>query len=150
MSFEVIKTVKEINNKKGYLINNCISFVIDENSELLDSVKQWVKDGGIIEPEFTEEELESQRLAELKRAKTDALTKIVVEVNGKAFDGNEPARLNMISAIQASELLGVTDNAWKLADNSVATVTVDELKQTLALAIQEVGRIVMVESIEEL
>ena len=150
MSFEVIKTVKEINNKKGYLINNCISFVIDENSELLDSVKQWVNDGGIIEPEFTEEELESQRLAELKRAKTDALTKIVVEVGGKSFDGNETARLNMISAIQASELLGVNDNAWKLADNTVATVTVDELKQTLALAIQEVGRIVMVESIEEL
>ena len=150
MSFEVIKTVKEINNKKGYLINNCISFVIDENSELLDSVKQWVNDGGIIEPEFTEEELESQRLAELKRAKTDALTKIVVEVNGKAFDGNEPARLNMISAIQASELLGVNDNAWKLADNSVATVSVADLKQALALAIQEVGRIVMVESIEEL
>ena len=135
---------------QGYLLNGTMSVPAADGNREHELIKQWLAEGNEPEAEFSAEELESQRLAELKRAKMDALTKIVVEVDGKAFDGNETARLNMISAIQASELLGVNDNAWKLADNTVATVTVDELKQTLALAIQEVGRIVMVESIEEL
>ena len=121
----------------------------DGNSEY-ELIKKWLAEGNEPEAEFSAEELESQRLAELKRAKMDALTEIVVEVNGKSFDGNETARLNMISVIQASELLDITENAWKLADNSVATVSVADLKQALAKSIQEVGRIVMVESIEEL
>ena len=70
MYFEEIETVKEINNKKGYLINNSLSFIADCNSELLDSVNQWVNDGGIIEPEFTDEELDQQ---ELNRRKQEAL-----------------------------------------------------------------------------
>lgn len=135
----------------GWLLNNVMHVPGNApGNREYELIKQWLAEGNEPEAEFSAEELESQRLAELKRAKTDALTKIVVEVDGKSFDGNETARLNMISAIQASELLGITENAWKLADNSVATVTVDELKQALALAIQEVGRVVMVESIEEL
>ena len=135
----------------GWLLNNVMHVPGNApGNREYELIKQWLAEGNEPEAEFSAEELESQRLAELKRAKMDALTKIVVEVDGKAFDGNETARLNMISAIQASELLGINDNAWKLADNTVATVSVADLKQTLALAIQEVGRIVMVESIEEL
>jgi len=87
---------------------------------------------------------------ELKSAKKTALDNIVVEVDGKLFDGNESARLNIMSAIQSSELFGSTETVWKLADNTSAVVTLDELKMALALSIQEVGRIVMVSSIEEL
>ena len=134
----------------GYLLNGSMSVPKADGNREYELIKQWLAEGNEPEAEFNAEELESQRLAELKRAKMDALTKIVVDVDGKSFDGNETARLNMVSAIQASELLGVTENAWKLADNTVAVVTVDDLKQALALAIQEVGRIVMVESIEEL
>ena len=135
---------------QGYLLNGTMSVPAADGNREYELIKQWLAEGNEPEAAFSAEELESQRLAELKRAKTDALTKIVVEVDGKLFDGNETARLNMISAIQASDLLGITENTWKLADNSVATVSVADLKQALALAIQEVGRIVMVESIEEL
>ena len=112
--------------------------------------KQWLSEGNIPEPEFTDEELIAREQAKLKQAKEQALTQIVVEVEDMSFDGNETARLNMISAIQASELLGQTESLWKLADNTVQTVTTAEIKQALALAIQEVGRIVMVTDIEEL
>ena len=112
--------------------------------------KQWLSEGNIPEPEFTDEELIAREQAKLKQAKEQALTQIVVEVEDMSFDGNETARLNMISAIQASELLGQTESLWKLADNMVQTVTTAEIKQALALAIQEVGRIVMVTDIEEL
>ena len=134
----------------GYLLNGSMSVPKADGNREYELIKQWLAEGNEPEAEFSAEELEAQRLAELKRAKTDALTKIVVDVDGKSFDGNETARLNMVSAIQASELLGVTENAWKLADNTTEIVTVDELKQALALSIQEVGRVVMVESIEEL
>ena len=135
---------------QGYLLNGGMSVPKADGNREYELIKQWLVEGNEPEAEFNAEELEAQRLAQLKTSKSQALTKIVVTVGDKQFDGNETARLNMISAIQASELLGITENSWKLTDNTVAVVTVDELKQALALAIQEVGRIVMVESIEEL
>lgn len=106
----------------------------------------------------TAEELETERLTkesddktrELKTAKANKLNTIVVEVDGIALDGNEVARANMMSAIMSAEIIGQTESPWKLADNTVEIVTISELKQALALSIQEVGRIVMVTNIEEL
>lgn len=113
------------------------------------------ENGEFIVKDFrTDEEIELAKLqkikSELKSAKKTALDNIVVEVDGKLFDGNESARLNIMSVIQSSELFRLTETVWKLADNTSAVVTLDELKTALALSIQEVGRIVMVSSIEEL
>lgn len=78
-----------------------------------------------------------------KQNKTQDLSTITVTTSsGKVFDGDEVARNNMVSAIIASEFLGVTTANWKLADNTVANVTVAEVKEALALAIQRVGEIV--------
>ena len=105
----------------------------------------------------TEDELaaiESQKqvqiVQELKYAKTQTLNNIVVTVNDKTFDGNETARANMISAILSADLIGKTEETWKLADNTTVLVTLVELKQALALAIREVGRIVKCTIIGEL
>lgn len=114
--------------------------------------KQWLSEGNTPEPEFTDEEIELARIEkiqrELKYAKNSALNSIVVTVNDKTFDGNETARTNMISAILSADLIGKTEETWKLADNTTALVTLTELKQALALAIQEVGRIAKSETIE--
>ena len=91
-----------------------------------------------------------QIVQEFKGAKTQALNTIVVTVNDKTFDGNETARTNMISAILSADLIGKTEETWKLADNTKVLVTLVELRQVLALAIQEVGRIVNCTTIEEL
>ena len=102
----------------------------------------------------SQEELDKINLdnlkAELKSAKLIALDNIVVDVDGKLFDGNETARLNIMSAIQASELFDGNETGWKLADNTAVLVNLAELKMALALSIQEVGRIVMVTKIEDL
>ena len=87
---------------------------------------------------------------ELKSAKKIALDNIVVDVDGKLFDGNETARLNIMSAIQASELFTLNETGWKLADNTAVLVNLAELKMALALSVEEVGRIVMVTKIEDL
>ena len=67
---------------------------------------------------------------------------VVTTTNGNTFDGNETARNNMLSAIVSAELINKTEEYWKLADNSIKLVTLDELKEALALSIQEVGNIV--------
>ena len=102
----------------------------------------------------SQEELDKINLdnlkVELKSAKKIALDNIVVDVDGKLFDGNETARLNIMSAIQSSELFGLTETGWKLADNTAVLVNLAELKIALALSMQEVGKIVMVTKIEDL
>lgn len=78
-----------------------------------------------------------------KQAKIEALNNITVTSSkGNVFDGNETARINMLSAIQSATFLNQTQAGWKLADNTVEIVTVDEIKEALALAIQRVGEIV--------
>ena len=127
---------------------------------LLYGVKLSIDDEKLIEEamnNFTmpsQEELDKINLdnlkVELKSAKKIALDNIVVDVDGKLFDGNETARLNIMSAIQASELVGLNETGWKLADNTAVLVNLAELKMALALSMQEVGRIVMITKIEDL
>lgn len=79
----------------------------------------------------------------LKTEKEYKLQTIVVTTqNGNTFDGNETARNNMLSAITSAEFVGKTEEYWKLADNSTVLVQLPELKEALALSIQEVGNIV--------
>ena len=93
----------------------------------------------ITNPPPTAEQLQAQAKAE----KLQALAAITVTTSsGKVFDGNETARINMLSAIQSATFLNQTQAGWKLADNTVAIVTVDEIKEALALSIQRVGEIV--------
>lgn len=78
-----------------------------------------------------------------KREKEKALATITVTTSsGKVFDGNETARSNMLSAITAANFIGQTTANWKLADNTIALVTLDEVHEALALSIQRVGEIV--------
>ena len=95
---------------------------------------EWVED------EILKNELE---ILDKKAEKELRLSQIVVTTsNGNVFDGNETARNNMTSAIMSADLLNKTEEYWKLADNSTKLVSLDELKEALALSIQEVGNIV--------
>ena len=69
-------------------------------------------------------------------AKDAAVAAIKVTVNGKVFDGDEVAQGRISRAVAAAESAGVSAYQWKLADNSVAAVSLDELKQAQALAFQ--------------
>ena len=77
-----------------------------------------------------------------KQAKLEALATITVTTTaGNVFDGDDTARSDMMAAIQASEILGITSSNWKLADNSWKIIELVELKEALALAIQAKGTI---------
>lgn len=95
----------------------------------------------------TQKETDNQEAAELvsknKISKQLELSSIkVTTTNGNIFDGNELARNNMMSAILSADTVQITEAEWKLADNTIKTISLDELKEALALAIQEVGNIV--------
>ena len=95
--------------------------------------------------EWIEDEILKNELAILdkKAEKELRLSQIVITTsNGNMFDGNETARNNMLSAVMSAELINKTEEYWKLADNSTKLVSIDELKEALALSIQEVGNIV--------
>ena len=94
-------------------------------------------------PEPSQYQIEALAAAEAKKDKLVALNTITVTTSsGKVFDGNETARNNMMSAIISAEFVGQTSAEWKLADNTKAIVSVDEVKEALALSIQRVGQIV--------
>lgn len=97
------------------------------------------------EPPLTPSELAAITALEAKQAKEVALSTITVTTtSGKVFDGNDKAIGRMLAAIKAAEILGQTSANWKFADNAVALVTLDEVKEALALSIQRVGEIVTV------
>ena len=62
-------------------------------------------------------------------------TLVVTTANGNTFDATLEARANMADAILASETLGITENIWRLADNSEELVDVTELREAHALAL---------------
>lgn len=89
-------------------------------------------------PEPTEEEKAAVELAEAKSERAEAVSKIVVEVDGMQFDGDETAQDRMGRTVAAAVALGVdldtTTQTWVLADNTVATPTIRQLANALKLA----------------
>ena len=96
-------------------------------------------------PEPTPEEIEAQELAEAKAERAEAVSKIIVEVDGMKFDGDETAQTRMGRTISAAMALGVDLNTekrtWVLADNTVAKPTIAQLAKALELAGNEQTRL---------
>ena len=82
-------------------------------------------------PEPTPEEIKAQELAEAKAERAEAVSKIIVDVDGMKFDGDETAQTRMGRTISAAIALGVDLNTekrtWVLADNTVAEPTIAQL-----------------------
>lgn len=75
-----------------------------------------------------------------KSEREDRVRAIVVEVDGLRFDGDEEAQNRMARAVAAADLMTDTTE-WTLADNTVATVSVQTLKTACRLAGEEQTRI---------
>lgn len=89
------------------------------------------------DPEPTEEELLEQ--AKHERAKKVAAIK--VEVDGMTFDGDETSQSRMARALEVASITGMQSTVWVLADNTVAEVTVAQMKQALSKAMLEMGEL---------
>ena len=93
---------------------------------------------------MAQEALEAKAIVEAKVAKVKALEELTVTTtNGNVFDANSDSITNMLAAVEASNILSTVENNWKLADNSVIVVSLDELKEALAKSIQAKGAIIL-------
>lgn len=86
-------------------------------------------------PEKPQEQIEAEALAQAKAERADAVSKIIVTVDGMAFDGDEESQQRVARSIIALED-GET-MPWVLYDNTIAEVTKEQLKQVLRLAGQK-------------
>lgn len=94
---------------------------------------QWYLKG--YAPEKSKEQVEADALAQAKAERADAVSKIIVTVDGMAFDGDEESQQRVarsIIALEDGEIM-----PWVLYDNTVAEVTKEQLKQVLRLAGQK-------------
>lgn len=97
--------------------------------------------GDPIPPEPTPEEIaereKAEALAQAKRERADAVSKLTVTVDNMVFDADETSQNRMSRVVAGAQALGIdqsTTQVWVLADNTVATPTVAQLAQALKLA----------------
>lgn len=62
----------------------------------------------------------------------------ITTASGKSFDADETSQTRMTRVLAAADAIGQPDASWSwvLADNTVATITVAEVREALALAMQ--------------
>ena len=119
--------------------------VVYVESEKLELIEEQVLVGDIAE--FVDEIVDlldnnEVYVQAIRRARKEkAIREITVDVNSKAFDGDEISQSRMLRAIQIAAVTGETATQWKLADNSIVDVTLDELKEALMLAGKEMSKI---------
>lgn len=83
-------------------------------------------------PAPSEEEIAAQVLAQAKAERAEYVSKIIVTVDEMQFDGDETSQDRM-----ARSCVALNDGEtvqWVLADNSIAQVTKEQLRQALRLA----------------
>lgn len=106
-------------------------------------MKQWIKDNiknidAYIDVPKTPEQLEY----EFKAKRNEQVRNItVITKNGNTFDGDEDSQNRLSRAVSSSDVGEST--LWKLANNSIETVSHEELKEALRLAGDEQTRIWM-------
>lgn len=83
---------------------------------------------------FFDRQLKNQKIR-------DVNTIIATTTSGKVFDGDEKSQDRMIRAIRIAEITGETTTMWKLFDNTVVDVTLDELKEAVSLAGKQMSNI---------
>ena len=95
-------------------------------------------EGALLErPAKTAEEIAADELSAAKTVRAQAVSRILVTVDGMVFDGDEIAQERMARTITAAVATGEDMNAtttWVLADNTVAQPTIQQLARALRLA----------------
>lgn len=89
-------------------------------------------------PKKPQAQVEAEALAQAKAERSDAVSKIIVTVDGMSFDGDEESQTRMGRTIAAAVAIGVDlateKRTWVLADNSIAQVSIKQLAEALRLA----------------
>lgn len=83
-------------------------------------------------PAKTEEEIAAEEMAIAKSERATYVSRIIVEVDGMSFDGDETSQDRMARSIVA--LNDGETVQWVLADNTIAQVTKEQLRTALRMS----------------
>lgn len=110
----------------GWTINNSGYFVPNDPDNVeAKEVLKWIADGGVVEPEFTAEELREKERATLKQDRDNALNSMTHTFSDGSVVQVRPSDLsNFDIAIAIGQ-----DRDWIMADNTVRFTTVAELEE---------------------
>ena len=128
------------------LINIGVEELVREDS-LYYRYSQVVLDGNLDSDKVDEVRIQSEkRLIDTK--KEQALKVLVVSTDsGKVFYADTDSRLDLQAALVASELEGTNETMWKLAEafegSRVVSVSVDEIREAVVLALKAKGKLVI-------
>ena len=104
--------------------------------------KKKVKQNGALFTHVYEETPETYNSTKGDK-KISLSTLTVTTTAGNTFDADDISISAMLSAIIASPVIGITEHNWKLADNTIKLITLTELEEAHALAIQAKGAIIL-------
>ena len=130
--------VLNLNNNK--IVSPC------QSTEDVDYVEyiNWLNQGNIPEEVdfINQESLQNNEIEINKEIKRQMINNIIVTTsNGNVFQGNEESQDRMSRSIISLSILGQDYIDWILYDNSVVSISLEELKEALVLANQEQLRI---------
>lgn len=117
----MIESVKAQNN--GWLVNGNMSVPNDERNSDCQAVLVYIAEGGIVDDEFTAEELEAQRIAGIK---AEARMKIL-SVMGEDAQRNSLAELVALSVTPQIEW--TADNLALFRAHKTAWAMIDEIRK---------------------
>lgn len=108
-----ISTVKQGQN--GYLINNSTFAPNDPSNIDYQAVQEWIAGGGVVQPEFSLDELKIKKIAEVKSAR-EIFQYTNLTVGDYEFTATKNAKLLFFSKVNG---LASTDYPidWRLADD---------------------------------
>lgn len=90
----------------------------------------------------SDEQIAAIELAKKKAQRQNAVDNLkVTTTSGKEFDGDETSQGRMSRAILTGQIAGITECTWVLASNVPTVVTLAELSEALAKAMQAMGAI---------
>lgn len=130
---------------------------VDAPKETMDTVPLYNPDGSLAGTDYLAKTLrfygyplgelmtDEEKLIEAKTERAEVVSKIVVDVDGMKFDGDEVSQSRMTRAVLLAVAFGkdmdTTTTKWVLADDMVAYPTIRQLAQALMLAGEEQTRV---------
>jgi len=85
--------------------------------------------------------LRHQKVIEKQNADNEISKMTITVSTGKEFDATDIARINMMSAVMSASFMQQDSTVWRLANNSEVTVTVAELSEAVAKALEKFGQL---------
>ena len=108
-----IEKIKQIQN--GYLVNELIFVPNDPYNTDYQAVQEWIAEGGVVEPEFSLDELKIKKIAEVKSAR-EIFQYTNLTVGNYEFTASKDAKLLFFSKVNGSASTDYPID-WRLADD---------------------------------